>query len=48
MSKILGHWEELKGIAGALGGDLKLVYTKDSYGKETNKVVIEYKVEKAQ
>tara|TARA_Y100001972_G_scaffold124708_1_gene174468 strand:- start:395 stop:535 length:141 start_codon:yes stop_codon:yes gene_type:complete len=45
MSKILGHWEELKGIAGALGGKLRLVHTQDSYGKRTNKVVIEWKVD---
>ena len=44
MSKILGHWENLKDIASALDGKLRLVHTQDSYGKRTNKVVIEWKV----
>ena len=34
-----------KCAAELLDAELKHVYTKDSYGKETNKIVIEYKVE---
>tara|TARA_B100000927_G_scaffold278069_1_gene260373 strand:+ start:318 stop:464 length:147 start_codon:yes stop_codon:yes gene_type:complete len=45
MSKILGYWEQLKDIANALGGELKIVYTKNSYGKETKQIIIEYETE---
>ena len=42
MSRYIVAWERLKNIAGELQGDLKLVYVKDSYGKELKRLIIEY------
>tara|TARA_B100001121_G_scaffold39136_1_gene33487 strand:- start:138 stop:287 length:150 start_codon:yes stop_codon:yes gene_type:complete len=42
MSRYIGAWERLKDIAGELQGDLKLVYVKDSYGRDAKRIIIEY------
>ena len=42
---ILGCWERLQDISRELKGDLKLITTKNSMGKTTQKVVIEYEYE---